>query len=401
MVIENITEEKLAGADIRIIGVGGGGGNAINTMVHAGTEGVRFVAANTDAQVLERSLADIKIHLGRDTTCGLGAGGDPTVGKKAAIESEETIYRALEGADMVFVTSGMGGGTGTGASSVVAGVAKELGALTVGVVTKPFNFEGRKRMAAAEMGLDELREKVDTLIVIPNQRILGTVDRTTTFRDAFRVADDVLRKAIQGISDLINVHGLVNLDFADVKTTMLNSGMALMGTGQGKGPNKAIEAVENAIYSPLLEDTDIKGGHAMLINITGGSDLSMFDVNEASMKIYEHAHEDANIIWGAVVDENMEDEMRVTIIATRFENDMTYRRIKDKVTPISKPAPKQNMELSKRRVVNHGDWAAQAPQAQASPPRVPAVAEGNSRRTRGGVARGTKDTAAILRQGPD
>jgi cell division protein FtsZ len=392
MVIEDITEERLAGADIRVIGVGGGGGNAVNTMVDSRLEKVKFITANTDAQALERSKAHIKLHLGRETTEGLGAGGDPTIGKKSALESEELIMRVLEGADMVFVTAGMGGGTGTGASPIIANIARELGALTVAVVTKPFAFEARKRMQAAELGIEELRTAVDTLIVIPNQSILGTVNRTTTFSAAFRVADDVLLKAIQGISDLINVHGLVNLDFADVKTTMLNSGMAIMGTGHGRGSNKALEAVENAIYSPLLENTSIKGAHGILINIMGGPDLSMFDVNEASMKIFEHAHDEANIIWGAVIDENMEDEMQVTIIATRFEDEMDLRKSgSGKVTTLyPQRAGRTINDVSRRTIVNHGDW---------SPRRTPATA--HRAPTDSGIPAGTKDTPAILRQGPD
>lgn len=399
MVIENITEEKLVGADIRVIGVGGGGGNAVNTMIQSRLSKVRFIAANTDAQVLERSMADMKIHLGREETKGLGAGGDPTKGKKAAMESRETIMKCLDGADMVFVTAGMGGGTGTGAAPIVAEAAKEVGALTVAVVTKPFNFEGRKRMVAAEHGIDELRSKVDTLIVIPNQKIVSSADRNMTFQQAFRVADDVLRRAIQGVSDLINVHGLVNLDFADVKTTMSNSGMALMGTGLGRGPNKAIDAVENAIFSPLLEDTSIKGGRSMLINVTCGPDITIHEVTEASMKIAEHADEEANIIWGAVIDEAMEDEMRVTIIATRFEREQVGRAPVRSATLSSSTASRNVTDMKNYRILNHEDGFRSAVGS-----RTPSTSFGRPMdrgNTESGVPSGTKDTPSILRQGPD
>ncbi|MGB9792179.1 MAG: cell division protein FtsZ, partial [Thermacetogeniaceae bacterium] len=302
-------------ADIKVIGVGGGGNNAVNRMIQAGLKGVHFIAVNTDAQALNLSLAEHKIQIGAKLTKGLGAGADPEIGKKAAEESREELMQALRGADMVFVTAGMGGGTGTGGAPVVAEVAKEVGALTVGVVTRPFTFEGRRRASQAERGIQELKSKVDTLITIPNDRLLQVVDRNTSINDAFRIADDVLRQGVQGISDLIAVPGLINLDFADVKTIMSETGSALMGIGSARGENRAAEAARMAISSPLLE-TSIEGAKGVLLNITGGPDLSLFEVNEAAEIISQAADPDANIIFGAVIDENLKDEVRVTVIAT-------------------------------------------------------------------------------------
>ena len=311
-------DPPISGARIKVIGVGGGGSNAVNRMIEVGIEGIEFLVANTDLQALKRSKAPIKIQLGSKLTKGLGAGANPNVGKEAALEDTEKIIEVLEGADMVFVTTGLGGGTGTGAAPIIASLATELGALTVAVVTKPFQFEGRRRMNQAEQGLRELRECVDTVITIPNERLLHTVERTSSLADSFGVADDVLRQAVQGISDLITVPGLINLDFADVKSIMEGMGMALMGAGRARGENRAAEATQQAISSPLLEEATIQGAKGVLINITGGPDLTLYEVNEAATIIREAADEDANIIFGAVIDENLTDEMRITVIATGF-----------------------------------------------------------------------------------
>lgn len=305
-------------AGIKVVGVGGGGNNAVNRMIAAGLKGVDFVSVNTDAQALNLSRAGQKVQIGMKLTKGLGAGANPEVGGKAAEESREDLLETLKGVDMVFVTAGMGGGTGTGAAPVVAEVARELGALTVGVVTRPFTFEGRKRAMQAEKGIAELKSKVDTLITIPNDRLLQVVDKNTTIHEAFRIADDVLRQGVQGISDLIAVPGLINLDFADVKTIMKNTGSALMGIGQATGENRAADAARKAISSPLLE-TSIEGAKGVLLNITGGQNLTLFEVNEASEIIAEAADPEANIIFGAVIDESMKEEVRVTVIATGFD----------------------------------------------------------------------------------
>ena len=314
-------DPPLTGARIKVIGIGGGGSNAVNRMIEAGIEGIEFLVANTDLQALKRSRAPIKIQLGSRLTKGLGAGADPGVGREAALEDTDKIIEVLEGADMVFVTTGLGGGTGTGAAPIVASLATELDALTVAVVTKPFHFEGRRRMQQADQGLRELRECVDTVITIPNERLLHTVDRGVSLSDSFRVADDVLRQAVQGISDLITVPGLINLDFADVKSIMQGMGMALMGAGRATGENRAIEATQQAISSPLLEEATIQGAKGVLINITGGPDLTLFEVNAASSIIRESADDDANIIFGAVIDEDLRDEMKITVIATGFDRE--------------------------------------------------------------------------------
>ncbi len=305
-------------AAIKVIGVGGGGNNAVNRMIAAGLHGVEFITVNTDAQALMHSQAAYRIQIGEKLTKGLGAGANPEIGEKAAQESREEIIKALRGADMVFVTAGMGGGTGTGAAPVVAECAKEVGALTVGVVTKPFSFEGRRRQAQAESGTAKLKEKVDTLITIPNDRLLQVADKRTSMIDAFRIADDVLRQGVQGISDLIAVPGLINLDFADVKTIMTDTGSALMGIGYGSGDNRAVAAAEAAIRSPLLE-TSIEGARGVLLNITGGPSLGLLEVNEAAAIISDAVDPEANIIFGAVIDENFQDEVRVTVIATGFD----------------------------------------------------------------------------------
>lgn len=308
---------------IRIVGIGGAGSNAVNTMISAGLTGVDFVAANTDAQALRVNLAPTKVQLGGALTKGLGAGADPETGRRATSESEEELREYLIGSDMVFVTAGMGGGTGTGGAPVVARVAREMGSLTVGVVTKPFLFEGKKRMRQAEEGLRQLREHVDTLICIPNQRLLAAASRSQPLLEAFHKADEVLLQAVRGISDLITVHGLINLDFADVRTIMANMGMAIMGTATASGENRAEEAARHAIASPLLEDISIRGARGVLINITGSQNLTLHEVNEAATLIQEEADEEANIIFGAVIDENLVDEIRITVIATGFgEHDM-------------------------------------------------------------------------------
>ena len=305
-------------ARIKVIGIGGGGGNAVNTMIGGKLSGVDFMVANTDAQSLEASLAPVRIQLGGTVTKGLGAGANPEIGRRAALEDQEKIRDFLEGSDMIFITAGMGGGTGTGGAPVIARVAREVGALTVGVVTKPFIFEGKKRMRQADDGIEELKQSVDTLIVIPNQRLLSIAAKTTTMLEAFHKADDVLLQAVRGISDLIITPGLINLDFADVRTVMAEMGLALMGAASASGENRAIEAAQKAISSPLLEDISIQGARGVLINITGGPDMCLHEVNEAASMIQEEAHEDANIIFGAVIDENITDEIRITVIATGF-----------------------------------------------------------------------------------
>ncbi len=305
-------------ADIKVIGIGGGGNNAINRMIEAGLKGVEFIAVNTDSQALFLSKAEKKIQVGEKLTKGLGAGADPDVGMKAAQENEDEIIKALQGADMVFVTAGMGGGTGTGGAPIIARLAKQVGALTVGVVTKPFSFEGRKRNQQAERGIQALKDEVDSLITIPNDRLLQVVEKNTAFNDAFRIADDILRQGVQGISDLIAVPGVINCDFADVQTVMKNTGSALMGIGRAKGDSRAAEAARLAISSPLLE-TSIEGARGVLFNISGGVNLTLFEINEAAEIIHQSADVEANIIFGANIDESLEDEVRVTVIATGFD----------------------------------------------------------------------------------
>ncbi|MBI2345850.1 MAG: cell division protein FtsZ [Deltaproteobacteria bacterium] len=313
-----LVEQVRQGAKIKVIGVGGAGGNAINTMIRDRLEGVDFIAANTDLQALKTNGSPQKIQLGRELTKGLGAGANPEIGKQAALEDQRAIADSLMGADMVFITAGMGGGTGTGAAPVVAKIAKECGALSVAVVTKPFAFEGKRRARLAEEGIAQLREAVDTLITIPNEKLVGIAGKETTVLATFKMADEVLLHAVKGISDLITVQGLINLDFADVRTVMNEMGMALMGTGIGTGENRAIDAATKAISSPLLENVSIRGATGLLINITGGPNMTLHEVHEASKLIQEEAHEDANIIFGAVIDESLTDELRVTVIATGF-----------------------------------------------------------------------------------
>ncbi len=307
-------------ARIKVLGVGGGGSNAVDRMIAAQLRGIEYIAANTDLQALHKCRATTKLQLGAQITRGLGAGADPEIGRKAALEDTDRILELLEGADMIFLTGGMGGGTGTGALPVIARLATELDALTVAVVTKPFAFEGRRRMQVAEVGIDELRQTVDTLITIPNERLLSFVERVTPLAEAFRIADDVLRQAVQGISDLITIPGEINVDFADVKTIMKGMGMALMGTGIARGDNRAIEAARRAISSPLLEETSIEGAKGVLLNISGSSDLTLHEVHEAARIIQEAVDSEANIITGMVIDPSLEDQMKVTVIATGFRH---------------------------------------------------------------------------------
>lgn len=339
-------ENKNMAAKVKIIGIGGGGNNAINTMISYKLTGVEFIAANTDAQALAANLAPIKIQLGANLTKGLGAGANPEIGRKAALEDVDKIREILKGADMVFITAGLGGGTGTGGAPVIAEVAREVGALTVAIVTKPFHFEGRKRMKQAEEGLANLKMTADALITIPNQRLLSISGKSMTILEAFRKADEVLYHAAKGISDIIVGHGVINLDFADVRTIMSETGMALMGTGVASGENRSIEAAQKAISSPLLEDITIEGARGLLINITGGENMTLSEINEATTLIQKEAHEDANIIWGMVIDKDMKDEIRVTVIATGFgraEEKNNLGRFK-KVAPISFSV-KENKEL--------------------------------------------------------
>jgi len=311
-------ENRNLAAKVKIIGVGGGGNNALNTMISSRLSGVDFIAANTDAQALATNLAPFKLQLGSTLTKGLGAGANPEVGRKAALEDVEKIREALKGADMVFITAGLGGGTGTGGAPVIAEVAREVGALTVAIVTKPFNFEGKKRMKQAEDGLANLKMTADALITIPNQRLLSISGKSMTLLEAFKKADEILFHAAKGISDIIVGHGIINLDFADVRTIMSETGLALMGTGIASGESRSVEAAQKAISSPLLEDISIEGARGLLINISGGHNMTLNEINEATTLIQKEAHEDANIIWGMVIDETMTEEMRVTVIATGF-----------------------------------------------------------------------------------
>jgi cell division protein FtsZ len=328
-------------AKLKVIGCGGAGGNAVNRMIGAGLRGVEFISANTDVQALNQSLAPTRLQIGAQTTRGLGSGGEPSQGRKSAEEDEQIIADALADSDMVFITAGMGGGTGTGSAPVVARLAKQTGALTVAVVTKPFAFEGRRRMRQAEEGLAELRAEVDTLIVIPNERLLAVVDKGTSLTDAFSVCDEVLLKATKGISDLVTVPGLVNLDFADVKAVMSNRGNALMGTGRATGPNRAVEASQAAVSSPLLEDVSITGAEGVLVNITGGRDLTLHEVNEAASVVVGAAGEEANVIFGSVIDPNLDGEIVITVIATGFGHAEPRLKLIDKQRAASTPAEAQ------------------------------------------------------------
>jgi len=351
-------------ASIKVVGVGGGGGNALNNMIRSGLQGVEFIAANTDSQALQHNLASVKLQLGPEVTAGLGCGAKPDLGRASALEVRERLASLLSGTDMVFVTAGLGGGTGTGGAPIVAEVAKELGALTVGVVTRPFLFEGKVRMRNSEQGLDELHRVVDTVITIPNQRLLALAGKNLAIRDAFRLADDVLFNAVRGISDLITIHGLINLDFADVRTIMNEMGVALMGTGMARGEDRAVEAARAAISSPLLEDLSIDGAHGVLINITGGPDLTLYEVNEASTLIQEAAHQEANIIFGAVIDEGMpEGEMRVTVIATGLDDGRMRRR-----APEAGADPRSNVMVLRREAPSPASASAPAASAERAAP---------------------------------
>ncbi|HEY5599764.1 MAG TPA: cell division protein FtsZ [Candidatus Manganitrophaceae bacterium] len=339
-----LIEQAGLGARIKVIGIGGAGGNAVNTMIAAKLTGVDFIVANTDAQAIDASRAKVKVQMGEKLTKGLGAGANPEVGRQAAMEDQDRIREFLAGADMVFITAGMGGGTGTGGAPVVARIAREVGALTVAVVTKPFIFEGKKRQRQAEEGIRELKESVDTLITIPNQRLLNIAGKTTPLIEAFQKADDVLLQAVRGISDLIVTPGLINLDFADVRAVMAEMGLALMGSASASGENRAVEAAKKAISSPLLDDVSIRGAKGVLINVTGGVDLSLYEVNEAATMIQEEAHEDANIIFGAVIDEKIKDELRITVIATGFGEKVKEER-KVSIAPVLAPAPEKGKKV--------------------------------------------------------
>ena len=362
-------------ARIRVVGVGGAGGNALDTMIRSNLGGCEFIVANTDAQALVHKLAPVKVQLGVGVTRGLGCGANPERGRAAAMEDRDRLRSLLQGSDMVFVTAGMGGGTGTGAAPVIAEVARELGALTVGVVTKPFPFEGRHRMRHAERGLDELHRVVDTLITIPNQRLLALAGKDTPMMDSFRLADEVLLNAVRGISDLITVHGLINLDFADVRTIMNEMGLALMGTGVGVGENRAKDAAFAAISSPLLEDVSIEGARGVLINITGGTDMTLWEVNEASSLVQEAAHEDANIIFGAVIDEKVTPgEIRVTVIATGLDDDRARMGDRDRDRERAPSRERDRGSVAELRPLRREGPAAAPPPAAAREAAAPAVA---------------------------
>jgi cell division protein FtsZ len=342
-----LAPEARNAARIKVVGVGGGGSNAVDRMVEVGLGGVEFIVANTDVQALDHNKAGMKIQIGSKLTKGLGAGADPNIGRQAALEDTDALIQALSGADMIFVTTGLGGGTGTGAAPVIASLASELGALTIAVVTKPFKFEGRKRAIQAEAGLDALRECVDTVITIPNERLLSIIDRKTPLTEAFTLADDVLRQAIQGISDLILVPGIINLDFADVKTIMSGMGVAMMGTGTAEGDGRSMQAAQRAISSPLLEDSSVHGARGVIINVTGGPDLSLVEVNEASCVIQEAAHEDANIIFGAVVDPTLVGKVKITVIATGFERKTVARPGPNAASPTPVDLSSYTQQLSR------------------------------------------------------
>jgi len=353
---EIVEQTPINSARIKVIGIGGGGGNAVNTMIGAKLSGVDFMVANTDAQSLEKNHAPLRIQLGGMVTKGLGAGANPEIGRRAAMEDQDKIKEHLAGSDMIFITAGMGGGTGTGGAPVIAKLAREVGALTVGVVTKPFVFEGKKRMRQSEEGIEELKANVDTLIVIPNQRLLSIAAKTTTMLEAFHKADDVLLQAVRGISDLIITPGLINLDFADVRTVMAEMGLALMGAASASGENRAVEAAQKAISSPLLEDISIQGARGVLINITGGPDLCLHEVNEAASMIQEEAHEDANIIFGAVIDDTLADEIRITVIATGFgEVKEEPKPVQTSVTPVPNAIPKNKKVVHLGTIVDDFD----------------------------------------------
>ncbi len=352
-----LLDEKLENsAKMKVIGIGGAGGNALNTMVETGMQGVDFISVNTDSQALEQNKASVKVQIGKKLTQGLGAGANPEIGRRAMEEDHEEVMDVLQGADMVFVTAGMGGGTGTGAAPIIAEIAKDLGALTVGIVTKPFHFEGIKRMQRVKQGIYECRRNVDTLIVIPNQRLFAVVDKATPLLAAFKIADEVLLHATKGISDLIAIPGLINLDFADVRTVMSEMGHALMGTGFASGEGKAVQAAQQAISSPLLEGVSIRGAQGVLVNITGGSQMTLHEISEATTIIYEEAGDKANIIFGAVIDDDLQDSLFVTVIATGFDVDARIQNSIDQVRgnekPVNRELPAFMREDEEKKKVN-------------------------------------------------
>ncbi len=366
----DFSDENIHGAKLKVIGVGGGGGNAVNRMIAAHLEGVEFMVANTDLQALSVSQAPLKIQLGAKLTKGLGAGANPDVGRRAALEDTEKIIEALEGADMVFITAGLGGGTGTGGAPIVAGLARELGALTVAVVTKPFAFEGKRRMMQAEQGLSELSEHVDTVICIPNERLMQFVDKGTSFFEAFRIADDILRQGVQGISDIITITGIINRDFADIKTIMEGMGYAVMGTAAASGDGRAVLATRQAIESPLLEDASINGAQGILLNLTGSSHLTLHEVHEASTIVQQAAAENANIIFGAVLDESMGDAVKVTVIATGIKSEKMGLSRPPAISMAAK-----NVQQSLRNAVQKREKPVVPAEAPPPPPPVEAIPE--------------------------
>ena len=385
------------GARIKVIGVGGGGGNAVNRMVASGLEGIEFIVANTDAQALAQSFAPVRVQIGAKLTKGLGAGADPNIGRQAALEDTDQLLGVLDGADMVFVTTGLGGGTGTGGAPVIANLASELGALTVAVVTKPFTFEGNRRGVQAAKGLEELRECVDTVITIPNERLLAMIDRTTPLTEAFGRVDDVLHQAIQGISDLILMPGLINLDFADVTTIMSGMGLAIMGTGVGHGDDRAVEAANQAVSSPLLEDASVEGARGVVVNVTGGSDLSLMEVSEATSIIQKVAHEEANIIFGAVVDPSMEGQVKVTVIATGFGDEAGMRKYQQAAqTPVDLQSYETWRQPSQKRPVTSVSLARRPVLALPGPP--PRQSASNILSGEVSAADGTMEVPAFLRR---
>jgi cell division protein FtsZ len=386
------------GARIKVIGAGGCGGNAVNHMIHAGLHNVDFIAVNTDSQALTNNVAPMRLQIGQMLTRGRGTGGNPEIGRKAALEDEERLRELLKEAEMVFVTAGMGGGTGTGSAPVIARIARENGSLTVGVVTKPFQFEGSRRMSQAEEGLRELKNAVDTLITIPNQRLLSIASRTTSLREAFQKADDVLLQAVRGISELVTVHGLINLDFADVRSIMAEMGLAMMGAATANGENRAVEAAQRAISSPLLEDLSIKGARGLLINVTGGPDMSLYEVTEAASLIQEEAHEDANIIFGAVIDEKLADEIRITVIATGF-GDLATRyntRYSASGAPFTTP-----IQAAATRPVDPVTAQAPPPPPPLPPPPQQRIFGGKPVRRMGMIVDDGLDIPAFKRRGAD
>ena len=386
------------GAKLKVIGIGGCGGNAVDTMIEAGLDGVEFVTANTDSQALAGSMASVKLQLGEGLTKGLGAGANPETGMQAALESMDQIVEALQGSDMVFITAGMGGGTGTGGAPIVAEAAREAGALVVAVVTKPFAFEGGKKMRQAEEGLKKLSEMVDTVITIPNQRLLSVANKSTSLKDAFKKADEVLYQAVRGISDVITVTGLVNVDFADIKAIMAGMGKAIMGSGTASGENRGEDAARMAISSPLLEDVSISGARGVLINITGSSDLSIHDVNSASSLIHEEAHEDANIIFGAVVDESLKDEIRVTVIATGFAEGMEARKPTAAMLPKAEIIENLDLPLAGRREELHPRVR---PGARVNEPTIGELKRAGNMGGYNGVDEDQYDTPTFLRKQAD